>query len=209
MLFSLSQYFIRNFRPKWNAFLTKILYSGKNVKIGRDFTSDSIPRVLVDKDAVLEIGKKVEFRRNLEIRVHGRAKIIIEDNVRIDRGVRILAANNAVIRIGKGTRIGLYTVFNGGDSITIGEKVLISGFVYLQTSMHGFASKGISVQEQGYEHAPVELKDDVWLGTHVVIMPGITLEKGVVVGSNAVVTKSVEAYSVIAGIPAKPIKQRE
>lgn len=191
------------------AFLTRITYSGENVKIGRDFITDSVPRILADREARVVIGNNVEFRRNLEIRVHGKAKLIIEDNVRIDRGVRILAANEAEIIIGAGTRIGLYTVLNGGDSIKMGKKVLVSGFVYLQTSMHGFASKGLSVQDQGYEHAPVELKDDVWLGTHVVVMPGVTLGKGVVVGSNAVVTKSVNEYAVIAGIPAKPIKQRE
>jgi len=209
MFFALSQYYIRKFRPQWKAFLTRLVYSSRNVKIGRNFTTDSVPRILVDPEASLEIGDNVEFRRNLEIRVHGKAKVKIEDNVRIDRGVRILAANKAEIVIGKGTRIGLYTVLNGGDSIKTGEKVLVSGFVYLQTSMHGFASKSLSVQDQGYDHAPVELKDDVWLGTHVVIMPGVTLGKGAVVGSNAVVTKSVDDYTVVAGIPAKPIKQRE
>lgn len=202
------QYFLREFRPRFYGNLSRLLYVASNVKIGKNFRCDSIPKILIDKGARLEIGSNVELRRNVEIRVHGTALVSIGDKVRIDRGVRILGANKSEIRIEEGARIGLYSVFNGGDSIRVGAKSLISGFVYLQTSMHGFRSKEASVQDQGYEHAPVVLEADCWLGTHVVILPGVNLGKGVVVGSNAVVTKSAEAYKVIGGIPAKEIKER-
>jgi acetyltransferase-like isoleucine patch superfamily enzyme len=208
MLLSLSQYYLKEWKPAFSAWLTRLVYAGGRVKIGDNFKADTLPRIIVDKGAELIIGNNVELRRNVEIRVHGHARVVIGDNVRIDRGVRILAANKAVISIGTGTRIGLYTVLNGGDSITLEEKVLVSGFVYLQTSMHGYANKNMSVQDQGYDHAPVVLKEDVWLGTHVVVLPGCVLGKGAVVGSNAVVTKSVEEYNVVAGIPAKPLKER-
>lgn len=205
---SFVQYFIRDFRPKLYGRLTRIIYGGSNVRIAKGLRCDSIPRILIDKEAYLEIGSKVELRRNIELRVHGQSRCVIADNVRIDRGVRILSANQSKIEIESGVRIGLYSVLNGGDSIKIGAKSLISGFVYLQTSMHGFKSKEVGVQDQGYEHAPVQLEADTWLGTHVVVLPGVTLGKGVVVGSNAVVNKSVEAYKVIGGIPAKELKER-
>ena len=207
-MLTFTQYFITKLRPKFSAFLTRVLYFGSRIKIGQNFVADSVPRLIVDPNATLSIGNNVEFRRNVEIRVHGKAKVFIEDNVRLDRGIRVLAANNAVITIGAGTRIGLYSVLNGGDSIAIGKKVLISGFVYLQTSMHGFAERGVGIQEQGFDHAMIRLSDDVWLGTHVVVMPGVVLGKGVVVGSNAVVTKSFDNYNIIAGVPAKSIKER-
>lgn len=205
----LTQYIIRDFRPKFYGWLTRVVYSGSNISFGKNLRCDSVPKILIDTNAKLTIGDNLELRRNIEIRVHGKARVNIGKNVRIDRGVRILAANQSEITIGEGTRIGLYTVFNGGDSITVGKKTLISGFVYLQTSMHGFKDRNLSVQEQGYDHLPVVLEEDVWLGTHVVILPGVRLEKGVVVGSNAVVTKSVEAYKVVGGIPAKELKERE
>lgn len=208
MINLLTQYHIRKFRPSFNALMTKLFYASSNIKIGKNFKTDSIPKIWIDKGCRLEIGDNVEFRRSIEIRVHGKSKIRIGDNCRIDRGVRILSTNNAQISLGSGTRVGLYTVFNGGDSISIGSKCLISGFVYLQTSMHGFAEKARSVQDQGYQHAPIVLEDDCWLATHVVIMPGITLKQGAVVGSNAVVNKDVAAFQVVAGIPAKPIKER-
>lgn len=203
-----SQYVLRTLNPQVGAALTRLAYRSPRVKIGPGFTTDSVPRIILDPHASLEIGCNVEFRRNVEIRAHGNARITIADGVRIDRGVRILAANNAHIHIGTGARVGLYSVLNGGDSISIGSKALISGFVYLQTSMHEHRTLGVPIQDQGYAHAPVVLGADTWLGTHVVIMPGIVVADGAVVGSNAVVTSNVEACTVVAGVPARPIRQR-
>lgn len=202
----LSQYYIRHFRPSLNALFTRILYAGR-VKIGKGFKTDSIPRILVDKGCKIIIGNHVEFRRGIELRAHEKAKIIIGDHNRFDRGIRILATNGSTIKTEKGVRIGLYTVLNGGDTITIGEKSLVSGFVYLQTSMHAYDSKQLNMQDQGFKHAPITLAKNTWLGTHVVILPGVNIEKGAIVGSNAVVNKSVGSYQIVGGIPAKIIKE--
>lgn len=204
----ITQFFLRSFKPKLLAFLTRLFYFGSNIKIGKNFKTDTIPKILIDKGCTLFIGDNVEFRRNVEIRVHNSSKIIINNNVRIDRGVRLLSANDAIINLGKGCRIGLYSVLNGGDSISVGEKSLISGFVYLQTSMHNYNKSQKAVQDQGFTHSPIVLQDDTWLGTHVVILPGVTVGSKSIVGSNAVVSKSVEESQIVVGIPAKPIKQR-
>ena len=201
----ITQYYIRTLRPRFCGWLTRVLYSGNNVSIGKNFRCDSIPKIMIDKGARLTIGDNVELRRNLEIRIHQSSQVRIGSNVRLDRGVRILSTNAAHVVLEEGVRVGLYSVFNGGDSITVGKKSLISGFVYLQTSMHGFKDKNIEVQAQGYEHAPVVLEADCWLGTHVVVLPGVTLGEGTVVGSNAVVNRSIEKFKVVGGIPAKEI----
>lgn len=202
------QYWLRYARPAINGHLTKFIYFG-SVKFGKNLRCDSIPKILIDKNCKLQIGSGVEFRRNVEIRVHNNSSVIIENDIRIDRGVRILSANNAAIILKTGVRIGLYSVLNGGDDIYIGNSTLISGFVYLQTSMHKITDLNNSIQKQGFDHAPIFLQNDVWLGTHAVIMPGVTIEKGAVVGSNAVVTRNVESYSIIAGVPAKLINVRK
>lgn len=195
------------FKPKFLGFVYRLFFSNTNLVIGKNFVCDTFPKITLDKGCKLIIGDNVIFRRNVEIRVHGESLQFIGDGCRIDRGVRILSANKAEIRFEKGVRIGLYSVLNGGDSITIGEKSLVSGFVYLQTSMHNY--QGVqNVQSQGYSHSPIVLGNDVWLGTHSVIFPGTVLGDKCVVGSSSVVNKSFVEKSIIVGAPAKLIKKR-
>lgn len=194
-------------RPSFIGYLFKTFFTGKKISIGKNFKCDSFPDISITDGAKLRIGDDVYFRRNVEIRAHKNSKIVFEGKNRIDRGARVLSTNDAKIIIREGSKIGLYSVLNGGDSIDIGRFSLVSGFVYIQTSMHEFRKQGY-IQEQGYSHKPVHLEEDVWLGAHVVILPGVTIGKGVVVGSNAVVTKDISQLSVVGGVPAKIIKER-
>lgn len=207
MFYSLLRWYY-SFKPKFMGLAFKLLFAHKNLKVGSDFECYTFPKVLLDNTAKIIIGNNVTLRRNVEIRAHGQSVLTIGDNCRIDRGVRLLANNEGLLTLKKGVRIGLYSVFNGGDSITVGEKTLISGFVYLQTSMHNYKGKG-SIQSQGYAHKPIVLGDDVWIGTHAVIFPGVVLEEGCIVGSSSVVNTSFEKNAIIAGAPAKLLKNRE
>jgi len=189
--------------------LYKVLFSNKNLIIGKNFKCDTFPKITLDKDAKIYLGDNLIFRRNVEIRTHQNSKLTIADNCRIDRGVRILSTNSSHIEISFGVRIGLYSVFNGGDSIFIGKNTLISGFVYLQTSMHNYFEQGKNIQEQGYTHKKIILGEDCWIGTHAVIFPGVNLKNKVIVGSSSVVNKSFEENSIIAGSPAKIIKKKK
>ncbi len=66
------------------------------------------------------------------------------------------------------------------------------------------------MDQQGFaEEKPVVIEDDVWIGSRVTILPGVTIGRGSVVGAAAVVTKDVPPYSVVAGNPAKVVKTRE
>ncbi|WP_127136072.1 acyltransferase [Flagellimonas oceanensis] len=201
----LSKYY--SIKARILGFLVKLLFSGGRITIGKNFACDSIPRIIIDKNARLVIGDNVIFRRNVEIRCHNSSKISIGGNCRIDRGVRILSANESNVSLGYKCRVGLYTVFNGGDNIEIGENTLISGFVYLQTSMHNYEGDG-NINAQGYQHAPIKLGKDCWLGTHAVVFPGVVLGPGCVVGTSSVVNKSFDKNTVVAGIPAKELKKR-
>lgn len=205
---SITQYFLRQLLPTLYGQLTRLLYNGSNLSIGTGFKCEGIPRILIDRSAVINIGNDVYLRRNVEIRAHGQSSIHIGNQIRLDRSIRILSSNQSKVSIGNGSRIGLNTVINGGDDISVGENVLISGFVYLQSSMHNH-QKNESINQQGYSHKPIQLADDVWIGAHVTILPGISLPKGTVIGSNAVMTSSpTKEYTVWAGVPAREIKER-
>jgi maltose O-acetyltransferase len=64
--------------------------------------------------------------------------------------------------------------------------------------------------DQGFkDKEPVIIEDDVWIGARVIILPGVKIGKGSIVGAGAVVTKDVEPYSIVAGVPAKLIRKRK
>lgn len=66
------------------------------------------------------------------------------------------------------------------------------------------------MDQQGWaDEKPVVIEDDVWIGSRVIILPGVTIGKGSVIGASAVVSKSVPPYSVVAGNPAKIVKTRK
>lgn len=55
---------------------------------------------------------------------------------------------------------------------------------------------------------PVTIGHDVWIGHGAVVMPGVSIGNGAIVGANAVVTRDVPAYTIVAGVPAKPLRRR-
>jgi maltose O-acetyltransferase len=62
---------------------------------------------------------------------------------------------------------------------------------------------------QGYEDVEkVCIKDDVWIGSRVTIMPGVTVGVGAIIAAGAVVTHDVPDYTIVGGVPAKVIKSR-
>ncbi|EMF49988.1 Acetyltransferase [Streptococcus parauberis KRS-02109] len=61
---------------------------------------------------------------------------------------------------------------------------------------------------EAFSNGNIIVEDDVWIGTNAIIMSGVTLGKGSIIAAGSVVTKSVPAYTIVGGIPAKVIKER-
>ena len=60
----------------------------------------------------------------------------------------------------------------------------------------------------GPEAAPIRLHRDCWIGAGAIILPGVTVGEGAVVAAGAVVSRNVEPYAIVAGVPARPVKNR-
>ncbi|MBA3890788.1 MAG: acyltransferase, partial [Gemmatimonadaceae bacterium] len=79
--------------------------------------------------------------------------------------------------------------------------------VFIADGTHAFADADIPYKFQGMaEVAPVRIGRGSWLGTNVVVSPGVTIGEMVIVGANSVVTRDVPARSVVAGNPARVVK---
>jgi len=115
--------------------------------------------------------------------------------------------NNAVgdLIIGDYTRVGLRNTIIG--PVTIGNHVNLAQNITVSGLNHNFENVNIPIDEQGVSTSPITIEDDVWIGANAVILPGVTIGKHSVVAAGSIVGKSIPAYSVCAGIPARVIKQ--
>lgn len=110
----------------------------------------------------------------------------------------------AGVEIGEGTIIGQNAFLDGRDKLKIGKHVDIASDVMIYNSEHDINStdfKAIS--------AAVEIEDYVFIGPRAIILPGVKIGKGAVVAAGAVVTKDVEAFKIVGGVPAQVIGTRK
>ena len=73
---------------------------------------------------------------------------------------------------------------------------------------HIYIDRNLPIKDQGKTYAPVTIKDNVWIGAKATILSGVTIGTGAIVGAGAVVTKDVPENSIVAGVPARIIKNR-
>lgn len=104
-------------------------------------------------------------------------------------------------QLGHGARI--------DQDVTIGSDVVMGPDVVIMTNTHAFEDPNLPIRLQGNGGvAPVVLEDDVWIGTRVIILPGVRIGRGTVVGAGSVVTRDLPAFSVAAGVPARVVRRR-
>lgn len=115
--------------------------------------------------------------------------------------------NNAVgdVIIGDHTRVGLHNTIIG--PVTIGHHVNLAQGITVTALNHNFSDTGKRIDEQGITTAPVVIEDDIWIGANAVILPGVRVGNHSVVAAGAVVNKDVPPHTLVAGVPAKVIKQ--
>jgi len=141
--------------------------------------------------ANISLGHNVSFGLSNQIYAHGAlgdALISIGDNSAFNSGVMINA--------------------DCGGSINIGEYVLVGPNVVFRASNHNYGKRNIPLQKQGHTAGKIIVADDVWIGANAVILPDVSIGRGAIVGAGAVVTRNVEPYAIIGGVPARRIGAR-
>jgi len=115
--------------------------------------------------------------------------------------------NNMVgdVIIGKESRTGLGNVIIG--PVSIGDNVILAQGVVLSGLDHNYKECNISISKQGVSTSLINIEDDVWIGANAVITKGVQIGKHSIVAACSLVNKNVPPYSIVAGNPAKVIKQ--
>jgi len=147
---------------------------------------------------------------------------IIEDDVlifhpdHVEIGVGAYVGHQTILKgyhlnrlvIGDGTWIGEQCFLHAAGGISIGRDVGIGPGVRIITSAHVEDGIAVPIIHSRLEFAPVVIGDDADIGVGAIILPGVTIGRGVQVGAGAVVTADLDAYSVAAGVPARVLRHR-
>ena len=159
------------------------------------------------------IGSRVDF--NVPLRVDGRGHVAIGDGVwfgyglapRMGSGEILLQARESTsrIQIGDGTAFSNNVSVVSRIGVTIGARCLVGDAVMIvDADFHGISPEE---RRQVGDAAPVLIGDNVWLGSRVIVLKGVTIGEGAVIAAGSVVTRDIPARVVAGGVPAKVIKQ--
>lgn len=185
--------------------------------------SDSCVNLLLRLPTSLSSRARIFLFRSLGARIGCRCRlnrieiprnpwdIELKSDVALDRGVVLLATGERRklrrITIGASCYVNRYTMIDASERIEIGDFTMVGPFCYITDHDHG-VDPGSRIRDQPLNGAPVLIGEDVWIGANATILKGVTIGNGAVIGAGSVVTRSVPPMSVVAGVPAHPIKRR-
>jgi len=150
--------------------------------------------------------------------IRGKKYIDFGSKLTTGEGCRFEAYNNQKSKksliFGRNIQLNDYVHITAMNNVVIGDNVLMASKIYISDCSHGFYSgeEMDSSPEQhpidrSYNISEVIIEDNVWLGEFVSVLPGVTIGKGAIIGSNSVVTKDIPANTIAVGSPAKVIKK--
>jgi len=146
----------------------------------------------VHKTAILRDEKKIAFDSTVQIKEY----VIIQPH--------------GPIKIGSYTQVNPFAVIYASEyGIEIGENVMIAPHVMIAGGNHDFIQITTPMRFAGnLSKGPIIIGNDVWIGANVTITDGVRIGDGAVIGAGSVVTKDVDPYTIVAGVPARKISAR-
>lgn len=110
------------------------------------------------------------------------------------------------IHIGDNVAFAAYVHIWGAGGLTIGNRVMIGSHSAITTVTHDYNAE---VMWNTVVTKPIVIEDDVWIGTHAIILPGVKVGRGAVIAAGCIVTEDVPTGAIIAGVPGRLLKRRE
>lgn len=154
----------------------------------------------IGTSVILERGVMVFHPENIEI----------GNNVYVGHNTILKGYYKNTMKIGDHTWIGQNSFFHSAGGLIIGKAVGVGPMVKILTAQHEYSGNlEIPVMFKNLNFKQVILEDGCDVGIGSIILPGVTVGEGAIIGAGSVVTRSIEPYTIVAGVPAKIIKCRE
>ena len=169
--------------------LIKVIYNGR-VKIGKNVMIEDSVVFKVSKNSNIIILNGVNICKNVELRAKDNSQILLNSKVKLDNNVRLVSAHNSKIELKDEVKVGMGTIFNAGEDITVGKYSFFSSNCSINSSNHIFNVKGQRAMDN-YKHSKVFIDENVWIGANCIINPGIRIGKDCVVSANTNVNVNV------------------
>lgn len=135
-------------------------------------------------------------------------RLTMGDDCRVSPDVSF--SNPERIELGKGVSLGSRCVLWAGHAsgrIAIGDAALFGPDVLVTAASYRY-NDGSPVTDQAMDEADVNIGADVWIGAKAIILPGVSIGQGAIIAAGSVVRKDVDANTIVAGVPAKPVGVR-
>jgi acetyltransferase-like isoleucine patch superfamily enzyme len=172
--------------------------------------------VAIQSDVILKQARNISLQNGVYLD-HGVYIHACPNGVRIGSGTRVMYGAelhvfnfrdlpNAGITIGSQGVVGPYSVIFGHGGTSIGNNVIIAPRVSILPINHYYDNPHIPIRQQGIEAKGIRIEDDAWIGAGAKILDGVCIGRGSVVGAGAVVTQDVSAYTMVVGVPARPVQ---
>lgn len=154
-----------------------------------------------------ELGEN--FYSEIGLFVSGHENIVIKNNCRIMRNSSINADKNSSIKIGNNTAVNYNVNINScnNGNIEIGSNVFIGQNTVIRAASHKYENVNIPIKDQGHEGGTIVISSDVWIGANCVITKNIKIGNHSIISAGSVVTRDVDAHTVVGGNPATSIKK--
>lgn len=153
-----------------------------------------------------QIGRDVEMRFPFRIKIGNSCKIL--GQVRVKSCAKEADGRRITLDISDHVHIGYGCVIIAHSRIVIGRDTLIAPYCFIIDNNHTIDSADVPIRRQGATKAPIHIGEDVWIGAHSVILPGVTIGDHAVIGANSTVTRCIPAGAIAVGSPAKVISYR-
>ena len=155
-------------------------------------------------------GRAENIRIETGVRISSPGYVTIGVGAYLGPDCKIFASSSGPIVIGNNFAVNANVMINsrGDGRIEIGNDVLIGPNVVLRSNNHRFVSLEIPIAAQGMTYGTIIIEDDVWIASNVVVLPDVRIGRGAVVAAGAVVTKNVDSYTIVGGVPARQIGSR-